>query len=286
MGAMKISYLSLGVYLLLLIVPIAILLYLKLKLIRSLLISVARMVVQLAFVGVYLGYIFELDNPFVNALWILVMMLVANQQVLRQSGLRFKVFFVSNFPAFFITLVFSFFTFLIVFDMGTFFSARYLIPIGGMIMGNILRGNIVSLDRFYHSLTRREEEYIYYISLGASRREALLPFISEALKPALSPYLATVATMGLVSLPGMMTGQILGGASPSVAIQYQMMIMIAIFVASAISTFLGILFSLVPAIDDCGRIRKDIFIEGAAKNAKGAKNKTAKDPTLQRDGKR
>lgn len=271
MGAMKISYLSLGFYLLLLIVPIAILLYLKLKLIRSLLISVARMVVQLAFVGVYLGYIFELDNPFVNALWILVMMLVANQQVLRQSGLRFKVFFVSNFPAFFITLVFSFFTFLIVFDMGTFFSARYLIPIGGMIMGNILRGNIVSLDRFYHSLTRREEEYIYYISLGASRREALLPFISEALKPALSPYLATVATMGLVSLPGMMTGQILGGASPSVAIQYQMMIMIAIFVASTISTFLGILFSLVPAIDDCGRIRKDIFIGGAAKNAKGAR---------------
>lgn len=260
MGAMKISYLSLGLYLLLLIVPIAILVYLKLKLVRSLLVSVARMVVQLAFVGLYLGYIFDLDNPYVNALWILVMILVANQQILRQSGLRFKVFFLSNFPAYFITLAFSFVTFLIVFDMGTIFSARYLIPIGGMIMGNILRGNIVALDRFYSSLTRREEEYIYYISLGASRREALLPFISEALKPALSPYLATVATMGLVSLPGMMTGQILGGASPAVAIQYQMMIMIAIFTASAVSAFLGILFSLVPAIDDCGRIRKDIFI--------------------------
>ncbi len=263
MGAMKISYLSLLFYLLLLAVPIAILWYLKLKLIRSLLVSVARMVVQLAFVGVYLEYIFDLDNAFINVLWILIMMVVANQQILSRSGLKFKIFFFYSFPAYFITMVFSFVTFLIVFEMGTFFSARYLIPIGGMIMGNMLRGNIVSLDRFYHSLTQREEEYIYYISLGASKREALLPFISEALKPALSPYLATVATMGLVALPGMMTGQILGGASPAVAIQYQVMIMIAIFVASTISTFLGVLFSIMPSIDACGRIRKDIFISEA-----------------------
>jgi putative ABC transport system permease protein len=248
-------------YLLLLVIPAAILVYLKLKMVRLLLISVGRMIVQLAFVGLYLEYIFEKNNPFLNVLWIFIMMVAANQQILRRSGLKFKLFFLYTFPSYVITIVFSFVTFLIVFDMGTFFSARYLIPIGGMVMGNMLRGNIVSLDRFYHSLTRREEEYIYYISLGAARREALLPFISEALKPALSPYLATVATMGLVALPGMMTGQILGGASPVVAIQYQIMIMIAIFAASAVSTFLGILFSIFPSIDACGRIRKDIFIE-------------------------
>jgi putative ABC transport system permease protein len=186
MGAVKISYLSLFLYCLLLVIPIAILVYLKLKMVRSLLVSVSRMIVQLAFVGVYLGYIFKLNNPFLNALWILIMMVAANQQILRQSGLKFKIFFLYTFPSYVITIVFCFITFLIVFDIGTFFSARYLIPIGGMVMGNMLRGNIVSLDRFYHSLTRREEEYIYYISLGATRREALLPFISEALKPALS----------------------------------------------------------------------------------------------------
>lgn len=281
MGAMEISYLSLAFYLLLLIIPAAILLYLKLKIVRSLVVSVARMVVQLAFVGVYLGYIFQLDNPWINALWILVMVLVANQQILSQGGLRARIFFFYNLPAYVITIVFSFITFLIVFDVGTLVSARYLIPIGGMIMGNMLRGNIVSLDRFYHSLMEREEEYMYYISLGASRGEALQPFMREAMRPALTPYLATVATMGLVSLPGMMTGQILGGASPSVAIQYQMMIMIAIFVASTISTFLGILFSLIPSLDDCGRIRKDIFTHGAAK---GAKTKNSKDKRLNLKG--
>jgi len=268
MGAMKISYLSLFFYLLLLLIPIAILVYLKLKIVRSVIVSFTRMIVQLAFVGLYLEYIFKLDNPLINALWILIMIIVANQSILRQTGLRFKIFFFYTFPSHIITMVFSFVTFLIVLDMGTFFSARYLIPIGGMVMGNMLRGNIVSLDRFYHSLTQREEEYIYYISLGASKMEALQPFISEAVKSALSPYIATAATMGLVSLPGMMTGQILGGASPVVAIQYQVMILVAIFVASSISSFLGILFSIIPSIDDCGSIRRDIFLGETTKGTK------------------
>lgn len=259
MGAMNISYASLAIYMLLLIIPIAILYYLRLKIIGSLVVSVLRMIVQLAFVGLYLEYIFKWDNPLINSAWILVMILVANHSVVQQSGLKLKVFFLYTLPAFIVTMIFSFITFLIVFDISTFFTARYLIPIGGMVMGNMLRGNVVSLDRFFHSLTKREEEYIYYISLGASKREALLPFIREALKPALSPYLATLATMGLVSLPGMMTGQILGGASPAVAIQYQVMIMAGIFVTSTISTFLGIIFSIIPSIDACGRLRKDIF---------------------------
>jgi putative ABC transport system permease protein len=261
MGAMKISYLSLFFYLLLLVIPIGILVYLKLKIVRSLVVSVLRMLLQLAFVGLYLEYIFKWDNPLINGLWILVMILVANQSVLRQSNLKFRTFFVFTLLAFLITVIFSFITFLIVFDIRTFISARYIIPIGGMVLGNMLRGNIVSLERFYHDLIQREEEYIYYISLGASQWEALLPFTREALKSALSPYLATLATMGLVSLPGMMTGQILGGASPAVAIQYQVMIMIAIFVSSALAAFLALLFSLIPAIDACGRIRKNLFLD-------------------------
>lgn len=259
MGAMKISYLSLLVYLLLLAIPIAILVYLKLKVVGSLLVSALRMILQLALVGLYLEYIFKWDNPFINFLWILVMIGAANQSILKESGLKFKVFFLYTVTAFIITMVFCFVTFLIVFEVTTFISARYLIPISGMVMGNMLRGNVVSLDRLYHSLIQREEEYIYYISLGATRREALLPFISEALRSALAPYLGTMATVGLVSLPGMMTGQILGGASPAVAIQYQVMIMIAIFVASSLSAFLGTFFSLIPSIDNCGRIRRDIF---------------------------
>jgi len=260
MGATKISYLSLFFYLLLVLIPIFIFLFLKIRLIKSLVIAFVRMVVQLAFVALYLEYIFKLNNPLMNVSWILIMIVVANQAILRQSGLKFGIFFLSTFPAYIITIGFIFLTFFIVLDVQTLFSARYIIPLGGMILGNTLRGNIVALDRFYHSLFTREDEYIYYVSLGASLKEALQPFISEALKASIAPYIATIATLGLVSLPGMMTGQILGGASPLVAIQYQMMIMVAIFITATISTLLVIGFSLRKAIDKFGRLQEHIFI--------------------------
>lgn len=260
MGATKISYVSLALYLLLIAIPIVIMVVLRIRLIKNVLISIIRMVIQLMFVALYLEYIFKLNSPWVNLLWILVMMLVANQAILKQSGLKFRVFFLSTMPAYLISIVFIFLTFFIVFDIGTLFSARYLIPLGGMILGNILRGNIISLDRFFHAVSKRQDEYIYYISMGASINEALKPFMSEAIKAAIAPYVATVATMGLVSLPGMMTGQILGGASPLVAIQYQIMIMVAIFVTSTVSTFLVLIFSSRMAIDRFGRLKQNIFI--------------------------
>lgn len=261
-GATKISYISLFFYLLLIGIPVMIFLYLKIKMVRSALVSIIRMVIQLAFVAVYLEYIFRINNPWVNLLWVAVMILAANQAIVRQSGLRFRIFFLATLPAYLISVVFIFSTFFILFDFQTIFSARYLIPLGGMILGNILRGNIISLDRFFHSLSRRQDEYIYYIALGASVKEALKPFMAEALQAALSPYIATVATMGLVSLPGMMTGQILGGASPLVAIQYQIMIMTAIFVTSAVSALLVLLFSIPVSIDRFGRLEDGIFITG------------------------
>lgn len=259
-GASKISYLNLFVYLLLIIIPVLIFLYFRIKLIRQLIVAVVRMVVQLGFVAVYLEYIFKLNNPLVNAMWIVIMILVANQAILRQGGLKFKTFFLSTLPAYFFSVAFIFLTFFIVLDIRVLFSARYIIPLGGMILGNILRGNIVSMDRFYHSLSKRQDEYIFYITMGASVHEALRPFMAEAIRAAVSPYIATVATMGLVSLPGMMTGQILGGASPLVAILYQIMIMVAIFVTSTVSTTLVMLFSSARAFDGYGRLKQNIFI--------------------------
>jgi putative ABC transport system permease protein len=259
-GASHISYFNLFVYLLLITIPVLIFLYLRIKLLKRLIIAVVRMVVQLGFVAVYLEYIFKLNNPLVNTLWIVIMVLVANQAILRQSGLKFRMFFLSTMPAYFISIAFIFLTFFIVLDIHVLFSARYLIPLGGMILGNILRGNIISLDRFYHSLSKRQDEYIFYIAMGASVHEALKPFMAEAIKAAVSPYIATVATMGLVSLPGMMTGQILGGASPLIAIQYQIMIMVAIFVTSTVSTVLVLIFSSARAFDSYGRLKQTIFI--------------------------
>jgi putative ABC transport system permease protein len=98
-----------------------------------------------------------------------------------------------------------------------------------------------------------------YLMLGASLREAVRPYLRDAIKAAVNPSVATMATMGIVSLPGMMTGQILGGAMPTTAIKYQIGIMICIFTAMVVAALVNILLSLPVAFDDHQRLKEDIF---------------------------
>ena len=258
--AVSIALPRLGIFFLLLIIPGMLFKYLDLKLNRQMIIGFIRMILQLSLVAVYLEYIFAWDAMAINLIWILLMLLVANAAILKQSGLSFFRFSVVTYPCYVLLALCILGSFLIVLDRGTLFSARYLIPLTGMIFGNILRTNVVALDRFYSQLNRRDAEYMAYVSMGATHAEAIKPFLREACKAALAPQIATVSTMGLVALPGMMTGQILGGSSPAVAITYQIMIMVAIFLTSSISVFLSVMVSSRRAFDSFGRIKKEIFV--------------------------
>jgi putative ABC transport system permease protein len=254
-----VSMFALFVYLFLVIIPLWTFRWLHIKLSRELIISVIRMTVQLLLVGVYMEYIFKLNHPLINFAWIIIMLIVANVTILNRSGLKLKKVFTATFPAYIFTIMFCLVTFLIVFKPSVLLEARYLIPLSGMILGNLLRGNIIGLDRFFSELRKRETEYIQYISLGATRHEATRSFLREAYKAALAPQLGSIATMGLVSLPGMMTGQILGGSSPAVAIKYQIIIMIAIFITISISVLLSLILSRQIAFDEYSILREDIF---------------------------
>lgn len=85
--------------------------------------------------------------------------------------------------------------------------------------------------------------YKYSLIAGATRSEALRPFISEALKISFAPTIASNATIGLIWLPGMMTGQILGGSDPMTAIKYQILIVISIFVGGVVTVFTALSLS-------------------------------------------
>lgn len=106
-----------------------------------------------------------------------------------------------------------------------------------MVLGNCLHSNVVGINAFYYILKKEKERYQFYPACGANRNEALQPFISNALRKSANSTLASIATIGLVSLPGMMTGQILSGSSPMIAIKYQIMIMLAIFSGTILSFF-------------------------------------------------
>ena len=87
----------------------------------------------------------------------------------------------------------------------------------------------------------------------------MLPFLREGFKSAVNPFIASMATYGIVALPGMMTGQILGGSSPMVAVKYQITIVTAIFVVTAMSVLLTILFTLKASFNGYGTLNKGIF---------------------------
>ncbi len=244
----------------LLAIPVGIGLLLQLGNVREMLISVGRMSVQLTLIGLYLGYLFEINNPWLNFAWILVMLVVAIGNVLSSSGLRIKRLFV---PAFLGLSSSTIATVGIFITVGIrpepLYDARYMIPIAGMLLGNSTRGNIVGLERFYSRLRDNQRRLLSDLVMGASLWEATRDEFREAMRAALAPTISSMATIGIVFLPGMMTGQILGGASPIVAIKYQLAIMIAIFANVALGVYLNARLSMKIAFTGRDALNPAIF---------------------------
>ncbi|MDD4394145.1 MAG: ABC transporter permease [Desulfobacterales bacterium] len=210
----------------------------QLGIVRDSLWAVTRMSVQLLLVGLYLRYVFEWNSLWVNMLWVLIMTAVAAWTTLRQAGLPVRVMFPATFTALTVTFLSVLFYFIILIVGKSPSDASLLIPIGGMLLGNSLRSNVVVLERFFRQMRDKRSEYELRLLFGANRSEALRPFMQTALRAGVKPQIATMATLGIVSLPGMMTGQMLGGSTPMTAIQYQIAIMVGIFAVDMISTVL------------------------------------------------
>lgn len=225
-------------------------------------ISILRMTLQLGLVGVYLKTLFDLNNPWLNGLWILVMLVVADLAILGRAGLNRRLFFLSTFTAVTLSVLFSAaYLILLVIRPPLLYDARYLVPLTGMILGNCLQSNVIALERFYSALRKNENEYLTYLLLGATRREAVTPYFREAVKAAVNPTVASMATLGLVALPGMMTGQILGGGDPWVAVKYQIAIMLCIFASTTLAALLNLRLSLDIAFDELDVLREDAIEE-------------------------
>lgn len=225
-------------YGLVLVLPVlAIIHVLRLGLLKPTLVGVARMALQLLLVGFVLIWVFRVDSAWLNLAWMLSMLIIAARVIIRRSELPAGLLFITVTLSLFISVSFVLgFFLLVLLRLPDPFTARYLITVGGMLLGNSMTGNIVALSTFYQSIERNRNRYLYHLSLGASRREVLIPYWREAMKRALNPTIAVMMTMGLVTLPGMMTGQILGGASPGVAVRYQIAIMLSILANVTISS--------------------------------------------------
>ncbi|MCK9620541.1 MAG: iron export ABC transporter permease subunit FetB [Methylobacter sp.] len=242
------------------LVPWLLLWLVGLRLSKDIGISILRMSIQLALVGIYLKMLFDLNQPWLNGLWILVMLLVADLSILRRAGLKARYFVLATFIAIASSILFSTaYLVILVIQPAHYYDARYIVPLAGMILGNCLQGNVIALERFYSALRKNENEYATFLMLGASRWEAVRPYFRDAVKAAINPTIAGMATMGLVSLPGMMTGQILGGSEPWLAVKYQIAIMICIFTSTTLACIINLRLSLNTAFNAFDVLRDEVI---------------------------
>ncbi len=259
-SALDIGTIGLLLGYLLLLFPLAFILFYRIKLLKPLTISVVRLTVQLLMVGFYLQLVFKLNAWWLNILWLVVMLVVADVSLLNASRLRLRPFLFPIFVSLAIgTAIPLVYLLGVIVRLPNLLDARYFIPMAGMILGNSLRADIVGLSTFFGSLRTEEKNYLLALSQGATLSEAVRPFLQKAYTASLAPTIATMATIGIVALPGMMTGIILGGTDPFVAIKYQIAIMMAIFSGTALAVILGILLTLKTSFDRYGVLDPDIL---------------------------
>lgn len=209
-------------------------LVLRLRLEGRLLIASVRMTVQLVLVGLVLNTVFQLNQLPLILLLAAGMTLIAGVAAVRRTEHRFAGVWVSSIVSVWASSwIAAGLAVLVIIRPSPWYVPQVLIPILGMILGNALNGISLSLDRLGAELANRRDEIDMLLAHGATRWEAARDSVQAAVRSGMIPILNTMAVAGIVSLPGMMTGQILSGVEPLEAVKYQIVIMFLIAAAAS-----------------------------------------------------
>lgn len=228
----------------LILINVILSLVLRLGLERRLGIASLRMVIQLLLVGYILEWVFTLRNPLLILIIALAMTSMAGAAAVdrtqkRGSGVYWNSFISILTSSFLVTgLAVSG-----IIRVDPWYDPQYVIPLLGMVLGNSLTGVALALDRFTKDLVSDRDQIETWLALGATCWEAAHPSIQEAVRTGMIPTINSMLVMGLVSLPGMMTGQILAGASPLDAVRYQIVIIFMIASGTALGTISVVLLT-------------------------------------------
>lgn len=210
----------------LMIGAIAIVRWQRLGLEWTLLMATARTVFQLFAVGFVLAVVFDLQTSW-SVLAVLLVMLsvaavVARNRIGKQIGRLLPVTGGTLLISTALTMVY---TTSVVIRPDVWYEPRYIIPLTGIVLGNAMTAASVAGDRLVSSLKRHQIEIETHLSLGATPEQAIAAYRKEAVKAGLIPTVNAMMVVGIVTLPGIITGQLLGGAEPLNAALYQMLVM-------------------------------------------------------------
>jgi putative ABC transport system permease protein len=249
-GYQQLTYGQVGLAASLVLINGALSLALRLGLGRRLLWASARMTVQLLLIGLVLGWVFARDRwPEVLGL-MTAMTVVAGVSAVGRAAHRYPGITRNSLlsvwaSSWLVTLV----ALAGIVRAEPWYRPQYAIPLLGMILGNTLTGISLGLDRIGTELTARRDQVETLLALGATRWEAARGPVREAIRAGMVPTLNAMLVTGVVSLPGMMTGQLLAGVEPREAVKYQVVIMFLIASGTALGTVIAVLLSFLRLFD-------------------------------------
>lgn len=249
---------QLGLAALLMLLSVGLSLWLRLGLARDIVVAGIRMTVQLLLVGLILGWVFQLNAALPVLSIGVVMTLLAAQAAAARPQRRYPGLLLDSFLAIFgSSFLLTGLTLSGILQVRPWFEAQYAIPILGMVLGNTLTGVALALERFTSDLSSRRGEVETLLALGATRWEAAHPLVRDALRTGMTPTLNSMLVMGIVSLPGMMTGQILAGENPQNAVRYQIVMMFVLAASSALGSLGIVLLAFRQLFDQRDRLRAE-----------------------------
>ncbi|MCL2857188.1 MAG: ABC transporter permease [Oscillospiraceae bacterium] len=209
---------------------------------KLLMVASIRMTVQLVLAGLILTYIFENPHPVFTVVYIMLMTGFAIHTVLQRNksiNRNFKLIASVSLAASGLAVV----CFFIMAVVGvSIFNPQYTIPISGMIIGNAMTGVSLGLKTFNENIHGQRVQIDALVNMGVTPKKILAPFVNGAIETALLPTLNSMLGMGIISLPGMMTGQILSGTMPMTAILYQIAIIVSVTAVTCLAVFGSLFF--------------------------------------------
>lgn len=242
---MDLDWMNLAFAVPLILVAMALSWWQRLGLIKGLVVGALRATIQLLLIGQVLVWLFTSERWYLVLGVLAVMVLTATVTAtgrLQQRGAVASLRWICGGAILLGSAFTMVYVDLLVIDITPWYNPQYLIPIFGMIVGNAMNGSALAAERLYSEFSARRGEIEACLALGASPAQASAVVVRQAITAAMIPAVNALAVVGVVSLPGMMTGQILAGADPTQAVNYQLVVMFMLTAATAITAVLTTLW--------------------------------------------
>ncbi len=237
-GYLELTYGQVALAALLIVVNAGISLLLQLKMEKVLAIAATRTIIQLLLVGLVLEWVFHWQRWYVVMAWACLMTGVAGVTAVRRNERRYRGIWFNTIVSVWASawIITGFVLLAVLGDVQNWYRPQYAIPLLGMVLGNTLNGISVGLSTLMETLVVGRGEVETWLCLGATRWEAARRSVQHAVRTGMIPIVNSMMVVGIVSLPGMMTGQLVSGMSPIQAVKYQIVIMFMVASATALGT--------------------------------------------------